>query len=95
MKYITTKSEDGTVEMFTFPRSVPHSVMAEAVARLKNQTHGDWKRITREPISAGFIDDGVCHGASESLHLKSRPEDTALLAAGHPGNFKPVASETA
>lgn len=80
MKYITTKSEDGKIEIFTFPREVPHSVMAEAVARLKNNAHGDWKRITREPVSAGFIDGGVCHGSSESLRLKSRPEDTALLA---------------
>ncbi len=80
MKYITTKTEDGKTEIFTFPRSVPHSVMAEAIARLKNATHGEWKRITRTPVSAGFIEGGVCHGESESLHLRSRPhEDTILL----------------
>ena len=80
MKYIVTKTEDGEQEIFTFPNSVPHSIMAEAVARLRNTAHGDWQRITRTPISAGFVSGNVCHGESESLKLRSRPhEDTALL----------------
>jgi len=79
MKYIVTKQPNGTEEIFTFPREVPHVIMAEAVARLKNQSWGDWQRITREPISAGFVEGGQCVGKSESLSLSSRPEDTALL----------------
>lgn len=81
MKYIVTVTEDGVREIFVFPRSVHHSAMAEAVARIKevNGPH-DWRRITRTPVSAGFVDNnGVCHGKSESLRLESSAEDTALL----------------
>jgi len=65
--------------MFTFPDSVQHDVMAMAVVNLKNQTHGDWKRVERQVVSAGFIEGGVCVGKSESLGLLSRPEDTELF----------------
>lgn len=79
MKYIVTKSEEGSEEIFVFPMTIPHREMANAVSRLKNQLHGDWRRIDREPVSAGFVENGVCVGDSESLGLKSRPEDTELL----------------
>lgn len=79
MKYIVTENEEGEREIFVFPRSVPHNAFAEVVAGIRNQTHGNWKRIRRKPVSAGFVDGGRCHGKSESLHLESRPEDTELL----------------
>lgn len=79
MKYIVTKNKDGKEEMFTFPDSVNHNIMAEAIGHLKNQTHGDWKRIERKVVSAGFIEGGVCTGKSETLGLSSRTEDTALF----------------
>jgi hypothetical protein len=79
MKYITTKNEEGEIEMFIFPESVNHAIMAEAVARMRNQMHGDWRRITREPVSAGFVCDGFCCGRSESLGLDPAPHDTDLL----------------
>ncbi len=79
MKYIVTKDEKGKEEMFTFPDSVHHNVMADAVSYLKNQTHDNWKRINRDVVSAGFIEGGVCVGKSESLGLSSRPEDTELF----------------
>jgi len=79
MKYIVTENEEGEREIFVFPRSVPHNAFAEVVAGIRNQTHGNWRRIRRKPVSAGFVDGGRCHGRSESLHLKSRPEDTELL----------------
>ena len=79
MKYIVTKQSNGTEEIFTFPHEIPHSIMAEAVARLKDQEYGDWRRVLRTPISAGFVEGGQCVGKSESLSLSSRPEDTALL----------------
>lgn len=81
MKFITTANDKGEEELFVFPVAVPHDAMAEVLSRIKNQTHGDWRRIHRLPISAGFVtSDLVCHGRSESLGLSARPEDTALLA---------------
>lgn len=81
MKYITTKQEDGTEEIFIFPRAVHHKDMAQAVEHLKqhNDDGSGWRRLLREPISAGFVEGGKCVGRSESLRLSSRPEDTALL----------------
>ena len=79
MKYIVTRQENGTEEIFVFPRAINHDCMAEGIARLRSATHGDWHRVTRTPISAGFIDDGKCVGLSESLQLESRPQDTDLL----------------
>jgi hypothetical protein len=84
MKYIaTTRDEDGTREIFLFPNEVPHNVMAEAIYGLRNQTHGEWRRIRRTPVSAGFVtadDTGpYCYGQSESMHLRSQDGDTELL----------------
>ena len=81
MKYIVTKQEEGELEeIFLFPRNVNHDCMAEALSSIRNQKHGSWKRIRREPISAGFVLDGKCFGESLSLRLQSRPElDTDLL----------------
>lgn len=81
MKYICTDSEYGE-EVFTFPRTVDHDAMAEVLTRIKNKTLGNWERVTREPISAGFVDvSGNCFGKSETLNLESRGmEDTTILA---------------
>jgi len=81
MKYITTKTEDGIEEIFIFPSSINHDAMAEALEGIKNGTHGDWERVYRRPISAGYVDiEGRCFGYSVSLDLESRKEDTKLLA---------------
>jgi len=82
-KYICTVSEDKREEVFVFPRSVDHDAMAEALQGIKDQTHGNWNRVFRTPVSAGFVDGaGNCYGLSESLGLNSRPEvDTALLSS--------------
>lgn len=79
MKYIVTVTDDGKEEIFIFPCSVPHNVMAESVARMKNKSYDDWKRISRTPVSAGFIQGGKCVGNSESLRISSREQDTELL----------------
>ena len=82
MKYIVTSREDGTEEIFVFPDTVHHKDMAEAVGHLKEHdrlVYGKWKRVERLPVSAGFVEGGKCVGNSESLMLKSRPEDTKLL----------------
>lgn len=81
MKFITTIDEQGVEEIFSFPRSVHHDAMAEMLARIKDQTHGNWRRVLRKPIAAGFVsEDNVCFGHSETLQLAARPEDSALLA---------------
>lgn len=79
MKYIVTKDEKDKLEIFQFPDNVHHDCMAEAIYAIRNQKHGDWKRIYREPVSAGFVEGGKCVGESESLKLKSNPSDTKLL----------------
>jgi hypothetical protein len=81
MKYICMKNDAGMEEMFLFPRWVNHDCMEEALARIKDQTHGNWLRELREPISAGFVSATLnCHGKSETLGLDSRGEiDTKLL----------------
>lgn len=71
--------EDSTEEIFVFPMSINHDAMAEALVGIKNKTSGDWRRIRRTPVSAGFIANGICYGESVSLRLNSRPQDTALL----------------
>ena len=79
MKYIVTKQPDGTEEIFIFPREVHHDCMAEALCRIRSQSHGEWRRTQRTPVSAGFVEDGKCIGESESLSLQSRSEDNDLL----------------
>jgi len=79
MKYIVTVDEDDNQEIFIFPAIVHHSIFAESIARMKDQSHGNWKRVTRTPISAGFIRNGYCYGESESLGLKSLESDNMLL----------------
>lgn len=82
MKFITTRDEQGKEELFVFPRTVPHDAMAEVVGRIRNQMGGNWRRIRREPVSAGFVDAaGECFGHSETLGLSARPEDSVLLAS--------------
>ncbi len=79
MKYIKTESEEGVLEIFTFPNSIDHDAMVEAIARARNKTRGEWRRIARTPVSAGFVTAGKCHGRSETLKLSAAEEDTDLL----------------
>jgi hypothetical protein len=82
MKYICVENEKGEHEIIMFPKTINHDVMAESVSRMKNQTHGNWEREWRTPISAGFVrGDLQCYGRSETLDLDSRPEDTEILQA--------------
>jgi hypothetical protein len=81
LKYIVTLSEGSIEEIFVFPNAVNHDCMAESLMRIKNKTHGDWHRVHRTPIAAGFISqDGSCYGESLTLKLTSRNQvDTALF----------------
>lgn len=79
MKYIVMEDEDGKEEIFIFPKSVNHDCMAEVVGRIKNQTWGNWVRVWRTPVSAGFTDGKTCHGRSETLNLDSRGHIDEML----------------
>ena len=81
MKYICTERLDGREEIFIFPDDIDHDAMAEALGRIKDQTHSNWKRVFRKPVSAGFVDSkGTCFGQSVTLGLDSRRKDSELLA---------------
>lgn len=80
MKFITTIDKDGNEELFMFPSNIDHDAMAEVLGHIKNQTHGNWHRVFRKPVAAGSVSGSKCHGKSETLGLKARPEDTSLLA---------------
>ena len=80
MKYIVY--QDGDKEyLVTFPRSIDHDRMAEAMECLRFGSERDWHRRQGEVLAAGFVDGGGnCHGRSETLGIASRPDaDTALL----------------
>ena len=80
MKFITTVDEKGIEEMFIFPRGIDHDAMAEALEGIKNKTHGNWERIYRKPVAAGFVNGVGTYGRSESLDLSARPEDDRLYS---------------
>lgn len=84
MKYVVTQRETELVdvyirEIFIFEKAINHDCFAEMITRIKDQTHGNWVRVKREVVSAGFTDGVTCYGESESLGLKSSKHDTALL----------------
>lgn len=73
---------DGKETMFVFPKEVDHDRMYEAMEAIRFGSDRAWNRKLREgeAVSAGFISNGECHGKSESMEMKSRPEiDTALF----------------
>jgi hypothetical protein len=95
LKYIVAVV-DGAESIFVFPRDVDHDRMKEAIECIRFGSERNWRRKFRdgEVISAGFVDDGVCHGRSETLNLASRKDlDTALLRGiktKGPGSFTPI-----
>lgn len=83
MKYIVMALADQE-EIFVFPRTIDHDRMKEACETIRFGDERNWNRKYRqgECVSAGFIDNGVCHGRSETLGLSSRGVvDTKLFAA--------------
>jgi hypothetical protein len=70
--------------IFVFPRDVDHDRMAEGCQAIRWGDERNWRRSLRDrkAISAGFVTNGVCHGQSVTLGIKSRGEaDTKLLSA--------------
>lgn len=81
MKYVVFNHE-GVDLIFTFPRTIDHDRAAEAISTLRFGSDQNWRRSLRtsQPVSAGFINQGHCHGKSETLKLSSREDvDTTLL----------------
>lgn len=83
MKYIVLSNNKEEL-IFTFPNSVMHVDMLEAVQTMRITLNSrDWERKFRyfECISAGFIDENNnCWGESESIGVEAREyEDTELL----------------
>ncbi|MFK4706040.1 hypothetical protein ABIC83_002879 [Roseateles asaccharophilus] len=81
MKYLVYR--DGDVEhLVTFPRSINHDRMAEAMSALRFGSDQNWHRRQGQVVAAGFVVGGSCQGHSESLGIGSRGAvDTALLQA--------------
>lgn len=79
MKYIVTESEEGDQQIFIFPRAIDHDCMAEVLSCIKDRSWGEWSRVFRKPIAAGFTIEGKCYGRSETLDLDSRGRDDEIL----------------
>ena len=81
MKYIVFEL-DGKEEIIVFPRTVDHDAMLEGVRMIRFGGRQNWERklFDVEPVAAGFVGNGVCHGSSETLKIGSRGAlDTALF----------------
>lgn len=79
MKYIVYQ-DGGTEYLVTFPRSIDHDRMADAMEALRFGSDRNWHRRQGEVLAAGFVVGGVCQGHSETLDISSRGAvDTALL----------------
>lgn len=79
MKYVVVFSEEQGEQLFIFPKNINHDDFAETLSYIKTGDRGNWQRIFRTPISAGFTDGSTCYGHSESLNISSRKQDTSLL----------------
>lgn len=83
MKYVVVRSDKQGEQLFIFPKNVDHDRFAEALCVIRHGHDRDWRRIYREPVSAGFTDGVDCYGESETLKLKARPaRDKELLQQG-------------
>ncbi len=79
MKYVVVFSEEQGEQLFIFPKNINHDDFAETLSYIKIGYPGNWQRVFRTPVSAGFTDGSTCYGHSESLNLSSRKHDTSLL----------------
>ena len=86
MKYVMFECKSpGKVTLHVpvlFPEALVHKDVAEMIENVKVQPEGPFSRwwMWPKPVSAGFInEDGVVHGYSESLNLKSHPDDMHII----------------
>lgn len=82
MKYVVMDSDECGEQLFVFPKTIDHDRFAEVLSLIKHGVERNWNRIYRKPVSAGFTDGTLCYGKSETLGLRSRDKDTALLRNG-------------
>lgn len=79
MKYVIAEVEiKGEIQEvpFLFPNIFMHKAMPEAIRGLCWDEMGQYHKI----VSAGFMgEDGVPFGRSESLNIKSREIDNAII----------------
>jgi hypothetical protein len=85
MKYVVVKIK-GKEHIFVFPRAINHDRMCEVLSFIKHGEARDWSREYAEPVSAGFVDGGKCHGRSETLNLDSRGDLDTILLRGDGSN---------
>lgn len=75
---------DGVHLPVIFPTHIMHSDMGDAMRGygMHNSYQDNHYHQRVEPVSAGFINLRTlqCFGESESLELKSRPEDSVIIA---------------
>lgn len=80
MKYIMFRHKfgEGVVQDIPviFPNQLIHKFMAKRLVHALSFDHN----IRAEVVSAGSINaEGVCYGESETLGVKSRPQDTEII----------------
>ena len=80
-KYIVTVDQDGNKEGFSFPDTINHKIMSNAIMSLLDKPSNvpGWKLVQRDTISAGFVEKGRCFGESVSLKLVANEEDYELF----------------
>lgn len=94
LKYIVA-AVNGQEAIYLFPKTIDHDRMFETMGDLLfvNNSGGVGPYDEGDLISAGFVDDGMCHGRSETLDLASRGElDTRLLPFKKENQQSPVLS---
>ena len=86
LKYVCMKDPETNEEMiFTCPLAMDHDAFTETLRDMRDKTHGNWSRIYRNPISAGFVNNRFeCFGRSETLNLGSRGSIDTILLKGNP-----------
>ncbi len=81
MKYIILETAEGMRFPVIFPEILVHADVALFMSELTDATI---KRKAR-PVSAGHIalgTDFTCSGGSDTLDMKARPQDEAIIGVG-------------
>lgn len=84
MKYVIFKVAGMGEWPILFPDDITHAFMARTAKRAIESS----VRVAEvEVVAAGFVNrhGGEATGFSESLSIKARPEDTALIQKHYPG----------
>lgn len=81
LKYIILADEAGKEYPVIFPREIAHIDVAHGI--MGQARRSGWTKVTGwlNPVAAGFFypASGVTNGGSESLKMKSRPDDAHVI----------------